>query len=212
MSKTRQIILEVLSQRGPLPIGEIARAAHHSPMALRYHMTQLIAEGLVEVKDVAHRESVGRPVIRYALADKASERLPKQYDQLAVQLLDEINETLGEKDKRALLRRVGRRMAKTASAKWRKTARIEWRLERTVEFLMARGYMPHWEKHNGEHTLHICNCPYRQVALEHRQVCDMDIAMIAELLATPAKMKCCIANHDGQCVFSVKLSARTGSQ
>ena len=55
--------------------------------------------------------------------------------------------------------------------------------------------------------LNVCNCPYRQVAQEHRQVCDMDVAMIGALMDTPLKMTRCIAHGDGQCQFVVSKKA-----
>ncbi|MDE3089792.1 MAG: hypothetical protein KGJ80_10480, partial [Chloroflexota bacterium] len=51
--------------------------------------------------------------------------------------------------------------------------------------------------------LNVCNCPYRAVAQEHREICDMDVAMIGALLEVQPKMTRCIANQDGQCQFVV---------
>jgi predicted ArsR family transcriptional regulator len=142
----------------------------------------------------------------YALADRAHERLPKQYDSLAENLLAEISQTLNEKDTRAILRRAGKRLASTAPT-LRRGARLETRLERAVDFLSARGYLARWEKTNRELALNVCNCPYRQVALAHREVCEMDVALIGELLELPMKLSQSIANQDRCCSFIVKPNA-----
>ena len=202
MSKTRQTILETLSQSGPLPVAALARAARLSPIALRYHLTLLAREGLIVRHDVKHRGSVGRPQGRYALAEPAHERLPKQYNALAAQLLDQVAETLGAQQARAMLRRAGRRAAAAAPAP-RPGASSESRMKRATQFLSQRGYMARWEKSNGDLRLSVCNCPFRQVALEHREICEIDIAMIGALLDAPARMTHCIANQDGQCQFVV---------
>ncbi len=206
MSDTRRVILETLSQRGMLPIDEIARAARHSVIATRYHLALLVDEGAVVAEKVAHTANVGRPQMLYALADRAHERLPKQYDSLAENLLAEISQTLNEKDTRAILRRAGKRLASTAPT-LRRGARLETRLERAVDFLSARGYLARWEKTNRELALNVCNCPYRQVALAHREVCEMDVALIGELLELPMKLSQCIANQDRCCSFIVKPNA-----
>ncbi|MBI5031279.1 MAG: ArsR family transcriptional regulator [Chloroflexi bacterium] len=203
MSDTRRIILETLSQRGPLPIDEIAHAVRHSTLATRYHLGLLIDEGLVAADQVAHRPNVGRPQALYALAEQAREHLPKQYNWLALHLLDEIGDSLGEKEKRALLRRVGKKIASIAPT-LRKSARIETRLEHTISFLQEHGYLARWEKIDGDYALHVCNCPYRQVALEHREVCDMDVTLVGELLKMPIKMTTCLANQDSSCSFVVR--------
>lgn len=206
MSETRRVILETLSQQGALPINEIARAAHHSVIATRYHLALLVGEGAVVVQNSTHTPNVGRPQMLYALADRAHDHLPKQYASLAENLLEEISHTLSEKDKRALLRRAGKRLANSALA-LRRDARIQARLDRAADFLSARGYLARWEKANSEFTLSVCNCPYRQVALVHREVCELDVAMIGELIASPMKMSHCIADQDDKCVFVVKLKS-----
>jgi predicted ArsR family transcriptional regulator len=206
MSQIRRAILETLSQRGPLSINEIARLTHRSVMATRYHLGLLLDEGAVVIDTVAHHATVGRPQMVYTLANGAHQQLPKQYDVLALNLLDEVMRMLGEKEERALLRRVGKRLA-TAAPPLRRAARLETRLGRATDFLNQRGYLTQWQKMNGEYTLSIGNCPYRQVALTHRHVCDMDIALVGALLNVPMKMSLCIAHQDSQCVFVVKPTA-----
>lgn len=206
MSDTRRIILETLSQRSMLPIDEIARAARHSVIATRYHLALLVAEGVVVAKKVARTATVGRPQMLYTLADRAHERLPKQYDSLAENLLAEISHTLNEKDTRAILRRAGKRLASTAPT-LRRGARLETRLERAVDFLSTRGYLARWEKTNRELALSVYNCPYRQVALAHREVCEMDVALIGALLELPMKLSQCIANQDHCCSFVIRPNA-----
>jgi predicted ArsR family transcriptional regulator len=202
VSNVRQIVLETLSQRGPLPVDAIARAAHLSKMAMRYHLALLAREGLIVPRDTEPRGVVGRPQVVYALADGAHEHLPKQYNTLAGQLLDEIAGALGTKEVHAMLRRAGRRAASPAPALRQGTC-VESRLNRAVKFLSERGYMARWKKTGAGFALNMCNCPYRQVAQTHREVCEMDIAMVGALLDAPTKMTRCIANDDGQCQFVI---------
>lgn len=203
MSKIRRVILETLGQHDALPIDALARATRHSVLATRYHLGVLINEGLVSAQPAAPAVSAGRPQMLYALADSAHEELPKQYNEFAARLLDEIADTLGEKETRTLLRRAGKKLAASA-APLRKSTRIETRLERTVDFLSARGYMAQWEKLERDYALYVRNCPYRQVALTHRQVCEMDLALVDELMDFPMRMTQSIAHHDRQCTFLIR--------
>ena len=208
MSKLRQIVIETLSQSGPQPVRVLARAAHLSTMAMRYHLTLLAREGLIVQQETARRGTVGRPQSLYALADEALERLPKKYNILAAQLLEEIGDTLGAKETRALLRRTGRRTAASAPP-LRSGAGPQARMNRATKFLSDRGYLARWEQTHGELLLNVCNCPYRQVAQEHREVCDMDHAMIGALVDAPLKMTRCIAQQDGQCQFVISKKSLT---
>ena len=116
MSSIRQTLLETLNRRGPLSIEELALATHLSTLAARYHLRLLERQGLIVLRDAPHCGAVGRPQRIYALAEGAYERLPNQYNQLAGNLIDEIEETLGPKEARALMRRAGRRADHARSA------------------------------------------------------------------------------------------------
>ncbi|MBI5650013.1 MAG: hypothetical protein HZC40_06120 [Chloroflexi bacterium] len=69
MTDVRQTILESLNERGALSLDALARAARHSKMAVRYHLGLLLDEGLVALQDADRRGVVGRPQLRYALAE-----------------------------------------------------------------------------------------------------------------------------------------------
>lgn len=205
MSNVRQVILETLSQRGAVPLDELARAARHSTLAMRYHLGLLIGEGLVVAQDVARRGVVGRPQLLYALADSGHESLPKQYHQLAEQLVQEIVETQGPKEARAMLRRVGRRTAESAPP-IRRGASLDARVQRAADFLSERGYFARVTKTDNALELRMCNCPYRSVAQAHREVCEMDVAMVGALVNAPMKMTQCLANCDCACNFIIRKS------
>jgi predicted ArsR family transcriptional regulator len=208
MSNIRQTVIETLSQSGPLPVAALATAAQLSPIAIRYHLGLLVRDGLIVQQRAAARGKVGRPPALYALADRGQERLPKKYHTLAVELLDEISDSLGAKEARSMLRRAGRHAASAAPA-LRVGAGVEARLNRATRFLTERGYMARWEKSKDYFLLNVCNCPYHEVAREHREVCDMDVALVGALLDAPAKMTRCMASRGGQCQFVVprKLSS-----
>jgi predicted ArsR family transcriptional regulator len=203
MSDTRQDILETLNRRGRGTLDEIARAARHSILVTRYHLGVLVAQGLVVANAVTRRATVGRPQTLYALADDAHTHLPKRYDALAAQLLDEITASFGRKEARALIRRAGRRLAADAPP-LRRRAGLPARLNRAADFLSARGYSAGWDRSNSEWVLWVCNCPYRQVALTQREVCELDLALLGELVQLPLRMTQSIAKQDLKCVFVVK--------
>ncbi len=200
MPSVRQAILETLSQRGPLHVGEIARAVSHSPMATRYHLALLVQQGLVIQHDCEHRGAVGRPHARYALVDQGYECLPMQYGQLAGQLLGVLTQTLGDRQTRALLRRAGRRAAEAAPP-LRPGARPAARFKAACRFLVGMGYRADWSKQGDEPSLVILCCPYRQVARQYDAVCQMDLAMIGALLDGPVRLTQCIADGCPRCRF-----------
>lgn len=202
MTYPRQIVLETLAQRGPLTLAELARALECSPLTLRYHLGILVADGLIVPSAVTRRARVGRPATVYALTARAHAYLPHQYDWLALQLLDELARTDGERALRATLRRIGQRLAKAPPLP-RAQTRWQTRVVRAVEFLCTRGYAARLDKSNGEWLIRVHHCPYQKVALHQRAVCELDLALIGALVQTALKMTQCLARQDAECVFAL---------
>lgn len=206
ISHPRSIILQTLGQRGPLTLDQLARAVRRSSLATRYHLGVLMAEGIVAPSQVAHRARVGRPQTLYALTPRAHAYLPQQYDWLAQQLLDELARACGERELRAALRRIGRRLAETASPPY-PTARLHTRIMRAVNFLCARGYAARAEHANNGWMIAVHHCPYQHVARAERAVCELDLALLDALVQVPFKMTRCIVRQDAECVFVLQTRA-----
>jgi predicted ArsR family transcriptional regulator len=47
------------------------------------------------------------------------------------------------------------------------------------------------------------NCPYHELAQEHRQICDMDQDMMQKVLGSEVSLSACIMDGDGGCSFIV---------
>lgn len=202
----RSIILQVLGQRGPLTLAQLARAVQRSPLATRYHLDVLIAQGIVAPSHVAHRARVGRPQTLYALTPRAHIYLPHQYAWLAQQLLTELARVCGERELRMAFQRIGWRLAETLPLS-RPTTRLRTRLRRAINFLCARGYAARTEQGNDGWAIIIHHCPYQQVARVSRAVCELDLALLDALVQVSFKMTRCIARQDAECVFVLSTRA-----
>ncbi len=197
MSRIRKSILDTLSRQGPLPVREIARAAHCSEMAARYHLAVLAKSNCIAAAKQRPRQTVGRPQLIYGLTENACEELPKHYSGLATELLGEITALVGRKKTRRLLRRIGERAAGHVSAQGGAIVRIH----RTIRWLNARGYMADWKKQDGQVRLRVHNCPFRQVVRSHSLVCEIDLAMLSALLDWDPRAMQCHSGDDAVCEF-----------
>src|SRR5574341_1487274 len=84
----RRRILETLRLRGPLTARELAGLRGGGTVAMRAHLRNLLASGLVAHEE--ERQSVGRPARRYRLTPAADAEFPKHYDLLAVKLAEAV--------------------------------------------------------------------------------------------------------------------------
>ncbi len=180
MPGVRQAIVESLNARGALSLDDIARAVNLSNLATRYHLGLLIRAGLVLALPGVCAGQVGRPRMRYVLTERARDELPKQYDRLAIAVLDQALQMWGRDASIQLLRRAGESLAAdcAAAAKLRREPSMNARIRRTAGFLSARGYAASVD--GSQLVVH--NCPYAAVEREHPEICELDLGLVSALL------------------------------
>ena len=124
---------------------------------------------------------MGRPRLIYTLTDAAERLFPQNYGELARRLVTEVKETMGKEETRAIFRRVARRVAREAPPPVAGQS-FEDRLDQVAHFLEGQGLITHWEKTDQGYLFTNVNCPYRRVAQEHGETCDLDMTLLSELL------------------------------
>jgi predicted ArsR family transcriptional regulator len=202
MQSTRQMIVELLKERGQATVEELAEAVGLTQMAVRHHLNVLCGENLVVISSVRRKRQPGRPQQLYSLTESANELFPEDYYHLAGYLLDEAKATLGTDGLDDLLGRIAHRMASEAP-RLRPGRSLEERLGQLVQFLRDKGFTARWEKKDEDYVVRVLTCPYRQVAHEHSQVCRLDRQIIKDMLSTDPVQVTCIANGDEHCTYHI---------
>ncbi|MEO0869258.1 MAG: iron-sulfur cluster biosynthesis transcriptional regulator SufR [Cyanobacteria bacterium J06642_11] len=178
---TKDDILQFLLKSGQATAQTLAGSLGVSPQAIRRHLKDLHAEGLVEHQ--AMQSGMGRPNYIYQLSAKGRDRFPSQYDQFAVSLLDTIAEDLGAEQVGALLRLQWQRKAQRYCEALGDGILSE-RVRQLVELRQAEGYMAELHQGDDENTYIITeyNCAISQVAESYPAVCGHELAMFAVAL------------------------------
>src|SRR5690606_28308221 len=90
----RGVMFHLLQNReGGLTLDELATIVGVSRNAIRQHITGLERDGLV--RPVGVRRTGRRPSRAYGLTELGGEHFPRQYDRLALRLLEAIDDRLG---------------------------------------------------------------------------------------------------------------------
>jgi predicted ArsR family transcriptional regulator len=186
MQSTRQEILEILKEEKQATVDDLAERLELTPMTIRHHLNVLQAKNLVEATKVRRLQKVGRPRLVYTLTDAAEDLFPQGYGDLARHLVTEVKEAVGPEETRDIFHRIAVRMAHEGPAPVPGQS-FEERLDQVVAYLETRGFIFRWEKTDDGYTLANINCPYRQVARQHAEVCAMDSVLIAELTGVEPK-------------------------
>jgi predicted ArsR family transcriptional regulator len=198
MQSTRQEIMEILKEESRATVEDLAERLGLTPMTIRHHLNVLQAQNLVEASQVRRSQKVGRPRLVYTLTAEADGLFPQNYANLARHLLTEVKETVGLEETQDIIRRIADRIAQEAPPPV-EGQRFEARLEQVGQFLNERGFRFRWEKTEAGFVFVNVNCPYRQVAAEHAEVCAMDTALLRRLLGVEPKRFGSLREGEGTC-------------
>ena len=204
MQSTRQEILEILKIERTATVEDLAARLELTPMTIRHHLNVLQAQNLVSATKVRRSQKVGRPRLIYALTEAADQLFPQNYGDLARRIVTELKETVGKDETRALLRRVAGRLAKQAPPPAAGQS-FEDRLNQVARFLEGQGLLTRWQKTDQGYVFINANCPYRKVAQEHGETCELDIALIRELLKVEPKRLTAAGQEDQACSYLLEL-------
>lgn len=202
---TRSALLRLLKMRGSCSTSEMAEAMGITEMAIRRHIQSLEKDGII--RSTLVRQAMGRPSYRYSLTDSADDLFPKNYSQLALDLLDQL-ESHEDGDERIARVFEGRR----DRLERRYRSRIsnlppEQKIAVLTEIQNESGYMaecaPDAEA-RGTYTLHQYNCPVAKVARQYRHACHCERQLFERLLDADVERTECLAEGHIRCTYKIR--------
>lgn len=201
---TRDTILRALRAQGKCTVNTLAEAAQVSPVSVRHHLSNLLAEGVIAMEEVRH--GVGRPRQLFSLTESGLDLSPGRYFRLTNRLLDEIKGSLTTTQLEQLLSGVANGMADRYAEVLAGLSLTE-KLSRLKEMLSEEGFDAELETQGDQVIIRELSCPYFRIGLEHPEVCRIDQAFIASALALPVSRVGCLLDGDAHCTFSVSLES-----
>ena len=174
MTTARQKVLAYFVKSRTASTREIARALKMSAATVRHHLRVLASDGRLEMSAVRGRDGRGRPEKIYSLPRAA---LGDNLSVLSDLLLTEAGTA-------ARMDVLAKRLTDQANLTAQPLAR---RLNLTVEKLNQMNYHARWEAGSEGPRILFTHCPYAAIIEKHPELCQMDQAMLKELLAQPAR-------------------------
>jgi len=202
----RQRILELIQERGQVTVADLADALGMAPVSVRHHLDILQGDGLIRVDGVRRRTGAGRPQHTYSLTPEAVTMFPKNYKSLLHHLLDDLKCSFPRETLDHMIERIAERMAQEIQWDGAPTADVEARLDRIVAFLSERGYLARWERRqDGTYVITTANCPYADLAPEHRELCRLDALLVQHLTREPITQEGVIRNGAHPCAYVLRV-------
>lgn len=189
---TRRALYEYVSRRGePTSRDEAAAAAGVGRTLAAYHLDRMVEEGLLEAS-FARRTGrsgpgAGRPAKFYRRAARVFQvSLPPRDYELAARVLARAVDSEASGRARAALDESARCFGREVAAEVERRAAgagTAGRVAALEQVLAERGYEPF---RDDEGVIRLRNCPFDRLADAHRHtVCGMNLALLAEAVATP---------------------------
>ena len=194
-------VLTILQRRGKSTVKGLEEALGVTANAVRQQITSLVAEGYVRRE--VERNGRGRPRHVYSLTAAGRTLFPHHYDEFTNGLLREIVISEGPQKVEELLARIGRRLAAQYEGEIAGLATIE-RTERLTELLNAKGILAEMRLQPDGIEFHEYTCPYYELALQHRAICDMEEGMISQVVRQPVELVACTLDGNHGCQFRIK--------
>ena len=195
-------IIKLIQRHGALGIKDLRQVLGLSDTAVRQQLNHLMAEGFVTLA-AAERAGVGRPQQLYQLTERARDLFACYCEDLALNLYEELLADQGADVVRVLLSRVGDRLAASYQAQVKGQALTE-RVRSFSQALDQKGILADIDQVDDVIMLHAYTCPYHEIAVAHRQVCEMEQDMMAQVLRADVKLTNCMMDGYKGCSFTVR--------
>jgi len=200
MQVTRQRIIDLLRQQGQATVEELAESVGLTQMAVRHHLNVLQMEALIKVSHTKRQHKPGRPVQVYSLTDEARKLYPQEYFQLTDLLVQEVANRIGQDGVIDIFNSLANRLMSDAPEA-KENQPFEERLDEVVAFLKDKGFIVEWEMVNGQYMVYHMDCPYRQFAQRHQEICVLDEKILETTLDVTPQRISCIACQDDKCAY-----------
>jgi predicted ArsR family transcriptional regulator len=211
---TRAQIARLILENGPVTAAGLSTRLNLTPAAVRRHLDNLLADGMIEIRTARRPASRGRgrPAKLFAITDTGRSAFEHAYDDLATGALRFLAEAAGP----GAVAEFARRQVADLEERYRPVvaaAAPGGRVGALAEALSADGYAASasgaptpGEKSAGQQ---LCqhHCPVAHVAAEFPQLCEAETEAFARLLGTPVQRLATIAHGDGICTTHVTAPA-----
>lgn len=194
----RADLMVQLKCQGQATARELAESLGCSLNAVRHHLKELEAEGLVTFER-AHRQ-VGAPAHAYRLSSQGHALFPDRYARTVSDLLDHLLRQQGREAVVELLKSHFGALARRIEAE-AALSTPERRGEVVARVLAAEGYMATWAGDAARLTEH--NCPHQLVAERFPEVCQAEEEFLANAFGTGVERLSRIAGGCGTCSYAV---------
>jgi predicted ArsR family transcriptional regulator len=198
LTSTRGRLIAIL-RRESRTVDEMAAELQVTDNAIRAHLAALERDGFVRQCGVRRGGGAGKPAYAYELTASAEQLFPKPYVPVLSSLLSSLDERLTRDEVEALLRDVGRRIAREYPSG---AGDAHARLQAATEALNQLGGLATLDARQGSSIICGYDCPLASLVPDHPEVCVLAEAFVSEVAGSPVQ-ECCQRDGTPRCRFAL---------
>jgi predicted ArsR family transcriptional regulator len=229
---TRGQVARLILELGPSTAATLGGRIGLTPAAIRRHLDNLIADGMIEQRTARTygNRGRGRPAKVFVITDAGRSAFEHAYDDLATSALRFIERTYGSHAVAEFARQQVSELERRYAAVLTQ-AELTARVQALADALSAEGYAAAAGPapavglantglaDNADNTGFLANgaqicqhhCPVAHVAAEFPQLCEAETEAFGRLLGTPVRRLATIAHGDGICTTHVTCTGAHGT-
>ncbi|HTR19923.1 MAG TPA: helix-turn-helix domain-containing protein [Gemmatimonadales bacterium] len=193
-------VLHELKRAQPLTAQELATRLRVSANAVRHHLKELEATGLVTYG--REQRGVGAPTYAYQLSTQGEALFPKRYEEALTGILDRLSNKQGREAAVGMLEDhfadLTRQLQQEVDG-----AAPERRLEVVARAMSDAGYMAEVDEQQGTFRFAEHNCAIRAVAERYPEVCAAEAKFLQAVLAATVERKAHIVEGCNACEYAI---------
>ncbi|MFZ9875491.1 MAG: helix-turn-helix transcriptional regulator [Candidatus Nanopelagicales bacterium] len=213
----RDRLARELLKKGPISASDLADALGISAVAVRKHLDDMTEKSLAECHEIppfgpAKPKGRGRPAKVYSLTPQGRDFFENQYQGLAEDSVDFINQLQGSKGVKLFAEKRASKIFEKYVSEIEKSKSLDKKVEKLTEVLTKEGFAATSDKGSGPtHTIQLCqhNCPIAHVAEKHNEFCDAELEMFNSILGVNVTRLSTIAKGGNVCTSLISTLPKT---
>ena len=194
-----EILLE-LKKSQPATAGELAQVFGVSANAVRRHLKELEAEGLITYG--REQRGTGAPTHAFRLSPDGEAVFPKRYGEALTHVLSFVAQANGRDAVREMFAERFRGHAERLRAELA-DATLEEKVQAVVELLSQQGFMAAWSVEADELRLAEHNCAFQEVAQQFPEICAAEADFLRDILQSEVQRDQYIIDGCNACQYSI---------
>lgn len=204
---TREKIILALKKNGTMSVEDLSAEVSITPMGVRQHLLILERNGLVQYN--TRRHGVGRPGFLYRLTERADDLFPKAYQELALDILSDIEKLDGSDKLSDIFRRRKKKMLDEMSRLLTGKRELSERVRAIADIMERDGYMVELNEEAESYTLRFFNCPVYRVALLYKEACNQDLRLLSDLTTPGITRRKCLTEGAQACEYVIPKTLKS---